>query len=198
MRTMVLTRFALLFVGCSSKSLVTVESFSDGVHRISSDLLRNSDFEREQNKTVLFTSMVNIDDFKQSSKFGRLFSESLMTDFKIHGWRVIEYRGNDIVTLAQNGEFMLNRGRLRHLKGDMLILLGTYGVIQDVLVVNTRLIDAKTYELVSAASVTIDDKEIIEMTKEHEDKNVTLPRKYTIDVYRDDCKDEEFCWRSIP
>ena len=190
--------FLLLFtlLGCTTKSLVTVKTFSDGVHRISSDLLDNSDKTDDRNKTVLFTSMVNIDDMSKSSKFGRLFSESLMTDFKIHGWRVLEYRGSDIVTMANNGEFLLNRGRLRKISGDALILVGTYGIIHDRLVVNTRLIDAKRFELVSAASVTIDDGEIVDMARE--ETRPVKPKRYTIDVYKDRCEDEEFCWRTLP
>ncbi len=199
MKWLISTIILVLLLGCSTKSLITVKSFTEGVHQISSDLLQNADFEREKNKTVLFTSMVNIDNMEHSSKFGRLFSESLMTDFKINGWRVLEYRGTDIVTLSQHGEFMLNRGKLQELNEDALILVGTYGLVKGDLVVNTRLINSNVSELISAASITIHDRDIITMAYEKEDVNITkIEKAYTIDVLRDDCSDEEFCWRTLP
>ena len=199
MKWLISTIFLTLLLGCSTKSLITVKSFTEGVHQISSDLLQNADFERERNKTVLFTSMVNIDNMENSSKFGRLFSESLMTDFKINGWRVLEYRGTDIVTLSQHGEFMLNRGKLQELNQDVLILVGTYGLVKGDLVVNTRLINSNVSELISAASITIHDRDIITMAYEKEDVNTTkIEKAYTINVLRDDCSDEEFCWRTLP
>ncbi len=199
MKYLISTVILVLLLGCSTKSLITVKSFTEGVHQVSSDLLQNANFEREKNKTVLFTSMVNIDNMKNSSKFGRLFSESLMTDFKINGWRVIEYRGTDIVTLSKHGEFMLNRGKLKELNQDVLILVGTYGLVKGDLVVNTRLINSGVSELISAASVSIHDKDIITMAYEKEDIDAAkLEQAYTIDVLRDDCSDEDFCWRTLP
>ncbi len=199
MKYLISTISLILLLGCSSRSLITVQSFGEGVHRISSDLLQNADFENEKNRTVLFTSMVNIDNLEHSSKFGRLFSESLMTDFKLNGWRVIEYRGTDIVTLSQNGEFMLNRGKLQDINSNVLILVGTYGLLKGDLVVNTRLINSDVSELISAASITIHDRELINMAYEKEDIDIRQVEKaYTIDVLRDDCSDEEFCWRTLP
>lgn len=199
MKWFISTIISILLLGCSTRSLVTVASFSEGVHQVSSDLLQNADFESQKSKTVLFTSMVNIDNMEHSSKFGRLFSESLMTDFKINGWRVLEYRGTDIVTLSQHGEFMLNRGKLQDLSGDVLILVGTYGLVKGDLVVNTRLINSNVSELISAASITIHDRDIIDMAYEKEDINITkIEKNYTINVLRDDCSDEEFCWRTLP
>jgi TolB-like protein len=199
MKWLISTLILALLLGCSTKSLITVTSFTEGVHQVSSDLLQNADFERERNKTVLFTSMVNIDNMEHSSKFGRLFSESLMTDFKINGWRVLEYRGTDIVTLSQHGEFMLNRGKLQDLNQNVLILVGTYGLVKGDLVVNTRLITSNASELISAASVTIHDRDIIDMAYEKDDINAKkLDKAYTINVLRDDCSDEEFCWRTLP
>ncbi len=199
MKWLISTTILILLLGCSTRSLVVVQSFSQGVHQVSADLLQNADFEAQKSKTVLFTSMVNIDNMENSSKFGRLFSESLMTDFKINGWRVLEYRGTDIVTLSQHGEFMLNRGKLRELSGDVLVLVGTYGLVKGDLVVNTRLINSSVSEVISAASVTIHDKDIIDMAYEKEDINTTkIEKNYTINVLRDDCSDEEFCWRTLP
>ena len=199
MKWIIATITLILLLGCSTKSLITVKSFGEGVHEISSDLLQNADFEKEKSKTILFTSMVNIDNMQHSSKFGRLFSESLMTDFKINGWRVLEYRGTDIVTLSQHGEFMLNRGKLQELNQDVLVFVGTYGLVKGDLVVNTRIINSNVSELISAASVTIHDKDIITMAYEKEDVNLSKVKKaYTIDVLRNDCSDEEFCWRTLP
>lgn len=189
----------ILLGGCSTKSLVPVRNFTDGVHTISSDLLAQTKEDMVKNKTIVFTSMVDIDNMEHSSKFGRLFSESLMTDFKIRGWRVIEYRGTDIVSRSQNGEFMLNRGRLQNIDQGALILVGTYGLYNGDLVVNTRLVSSDVKELVSAASVTIHDRNIVDMAYTHNQFDAKkIDEAYTIDVKGDDCDETGYCWRILP
>ncbi|MEA1918412.1 MAG: FlgO family outer membrane protein [Campylobacterota bacterium] len=189
----------ILLGGCSTKSLVPVRNFTDGVHTISSDLLAQTGVDMVKNKTIVFTSMVDIDNMEHSSKFGRLFSESLMTDFKIRGWRVIEYRGTDIVSRSQNGEFMLNRGRLQNIDQGALILVGTYGLYNGDLVVNTRLVSSDIKELVSAASVTIHDRNIVDMAYTHNQFDAKkIDEAYTIDVKGDDCDETGYCWRILP
>lgn len=189
----------ILLGGCSTKSLVPVRNFTDGVHTISSDLLAQTKEDMVKNKTIVFTSMVDIDNMEHSSKFGRLFSESLMTDFKIRGWRVIEYRGTDIVSRSQNGEFMLNRGRLQNIDQGALILVGTYGLYNGDLVVNTRLVSSDIKELVSAASVTIHDRNIVDMAYTHNQFDAKkIDEAYTIDVKGDDCDETGYCWRILP
>lgn len=189
----------ILLGGCSTKSLVPVRNFTDGVHTISSDLLAQTKEDMVKNKTIVFTSMVDIDNMEHSSKFGRLFSESLMTDFKIRGWRVIEYRGTDIVSRSQNGEFMLNRGRLQNIDQGALILVGTYGLYNGDLVVNTRLVSSDIKELVSAASVTIHDRNIVDMAYTHNQFDAKkIDEAYTIDVKGDDCHETGYCWRILP
>lgn len=189
----------IILGGCSTKSLVPVRNFTDGVHTISSDLLAQAGEDIVKNKTIIFTSMVDIDNMEHSSKFGRLFSESLMTDFKIRGWRVIEYRGTDIVTRSQNGEFMLNRGRLQKVDPNALILVGTYGLYDGNLVVNTRLVSSDVKELISAASITIHDREIVDMAYPQNELNAKkIDKAYTIDVKADDCHQTGYCWRVLP
>lgn len=186
----------LLLGGCASKSLVKVQNFSDGVHRISHDLLTNVDPGLIENRTVLFTSLVNVDDFSNSSKFGRLFSESLMTDFKIDGWHVIEYRGTDIVTLAESGEFILNRARLKAVAGDVLVFAGTYGEMKSSMVVNCRLIGTDDNKIVSAASIRINDPEIVAPAHDSACSGADCkPRGIRVEA--DDCRRGERCWREF-
>ncbi|MBN2894979.1 MAG: hypothetical protein JXK05_03685 [Campylobacterales bacterium] len=182
-----------LLSACAPKSLVDVPNFKEGVQRISTNLLYGVDQPLHE-RIVVLTSLVGIDDLEHSSSFGRLFSESLMTDFKLKGWRVIEYRGTDIVTLSKEGEFLLNRGRLKEVPQNALVLVGTYGRYKEALLVNTRLIDLNANELLSAASVSINDPETLRMALfDINDSGV-----YRVDVKPDDCKSAHHCWSVLP
>ncbi len=190
--TLLIAALWLLF-GCAPKSLVDVSNFKEGVQRISTNLLYGVEHPLNE-RIVVLTSLVGIDDLEHSSSFGRLFSESLMTDFKLRGWRVIEYRGTDIVTLSKEGEFLLNRGRLKDVPKEALVLVGTYGRYKEALVVNTRLIDLNANELLSAASVSIHDAESLRMALL--ETNTTAP--YRVDIKADDCKSAHQCWSVLP
>ena len=174
---------------CSSKKMMPKAlTFPDSVKVVADELQK--DLGVRKNETIIFTSLVNLNDFKESSNFGRLFSESLMTQLSRYGYSVMEYRGDSIVTKSTKGEFKLNRARIKPISNsNIAILVGTYSKIDKNMIVNVRIVDKKTNILVAAASVYIPSNEV--------QKPIIIKKKekFTIHIVQSTCSDTDYCWK---
>jgi TolB-like protein len=94
--------------------------------------------------------------------FGRALTECLITSFEQQGFRIIEIRKTNEVHLEKrNGEYYLSRD-LKEIKKSVpfsRVLVGTYSVAYDTVILNTRLIDAVTGKILgsSAKEISIDE-----------------------------------------
>lgn len=118
---------------------------------------------------IVVTSLVDVDDLRQSSDFGRLYSDSMITNFKRLGWNVIDFRGVKLVAKTKKGELYLDRGKLKNTPKDSVVFVGTYGQYStkatteysesnNGLLINVRLLDKMTNEVISASNVQLNDK----------------------------------------
>ncbi|MBU1657626.1 hypothetical protein KKG72_01060 [bacterium] len=179
-----------LLTGCQSKSLHYAPTFPSGV-KIVADELSKGMLDYRNHKLVL-TSLVDLNNFKESSNFGRLFSESLMTQMTLRGNHVIEFRGDDIVTKTQHGEFKLNRARIQSIEDkDILILVGTYSKMDDSVIVNVRIIEKNSNILVSAASA------YIPFTETQKPKIIKEKDKFMVQLVPSRCSKSEYCWKDL-
>ena len=178
------------FTSCATKSINYTTTFPTGVEIIANELDR--EMHGNIDSQIAFTSLVNLDDFKESNKFGRLFSESLMTQMELRGFNVIEYRGDTLVTKNEKGEFHLNRARVSAIKDEnILVLVGTYSEMDDNVVVNVRIIQRNNLELVSAASVYMPERCGPSRCKP------VAKKVHHIELIKSDCARGEYCWRDI-
>lgn len=104
-------------------------------------------------------TFVNLDDLYNTSTFGRVYAEQLMSELTMRGFDVVELRHSDALQfLATTGEFALSRDvavvrRARDLGG---IVAGTYAVSPIRVYVNARLIDPATSMVLTAGSVEME------------------------------------------
>jgi len=102
------------------------------------------------------TSLVNLDDLTNSSSFGRMFGEQLISELAMMGYDVIELRHADALHfMADSGEFALSRdiAFLRQSRDLSGLVVGTYTESPVRIYVNARLIDPSTSRVLSAGSV---------------------------------------------
>ncbi len=181
---------SFMFIGCQMKSLTYVETFPNAVLEISDQL--SNDITNYDDSTILFTSLVDLNDLKESSNFGRLFSESLMTEMARKGYSVAEYRGDNIVTRAQKGEFRLNRAKVKTDIGkNVLVMVGTYSKMDENVIVNVRIVDNNSSMLISAASA------YIPLLGNESSRVVKKKKNYRLQIVPSDCTKSEYCWRDI-
>lgn len=102
------------------------------------------------------TTFVNVDDLYNTSTFGRMYGEQLMSELAMRGYDVIELRHSDALQFMNNtGEFALSRdsGMVRRSQELGGIVVGTYVVSPVRVYINARLVDPSSSLVLSAASV---------------------------------------------
>lgn len=108
---------------------------------------------------LIFTTLVNLDDLRQTSKFGRTMSESLATQLFQHGYGVVELRKvANIMIQDHNGEMILSRdaARLARQYEANAIVAGTYSLTPKTVIVNVKLLDVGSQEVLSVAGMELE------------------------------------------
>lgn len=102
------------------------------------------------------TTFVNIDDLYNSSTFGRMIGEQLISELTMRGFDVIELRHSDALQFIDSaGEFAMSREfrAVRPERNLSAVVVGTYVVSPVRVYLNTRLVDPATSLVLSAGSV---------------------------------------------
>ncbi len=113
---------------------------------------------------IAVTTFVEIDNLYQSSTFGRILAEQLISELSMRGYNVIEIRMSDAVQIIEDqGELGLSR-ESNVIKGNQDIsglVVGTYAVSPNRVYVNSRLIDPRSSGILSVGSVEMNKTEEI-------------------------------------
>lgn len=188
-KTLLAILLLVVFSACESKKAPEHPiTFDDAVTKVAKTLAHHMSITVD--KTIVFTSLVDLNNLKESSNFGRVFSESLMTQLSQRGFDVMEYRGNEIVTKTRKGEFKLNRAKVQTIADeDILILVGTYSQLENETIVNVRIINKETNILESAAGISIP------LNKTLESHIISNNNDYVAQIIPSECARDEYCWK---
>ncbi len=170
MRYLVLLSILLfIFLGCSSKcgvmnecgakikhNVMHTRDIFEAVKFVSDELLLDA---KVKENNIIITSFVNLHKLKETSKFGRIFSENLINYTTKKGFSVADFRGQKFVSLNENGEFFLTRdvAKLNEKVKNKYVLVGTYAPYKNGVLVNARLIDNISGVVISASTVAVVD-----------------------------------------
>lgn len=105
---------------------------------------------------IAVTTFVDIDNLYQSSTFGRILGEQLMSELSMLGYNVIELRQAEAMQIMYDqGELGLSRDihTLKKHRDLSAIVVGTYAISPVRVYVNARLLDPETSMIVSVGSV---------------------------------------------
>lgn len=107
------------------------------------------------NGPIGVTTMVNLDDLYNTSSFGRMYAEQMISELAMRGFDVVELRHADALQfLADSGEFALSRdvGAIKRAQNLSGVVVGTYTASPERVYVNVRMIDPSSSMIVSSAS----------------------------------------------
>lgn len=107
---------------------------------------------------IILTSMVNLEDLYATSAFGRTMTESLSTTLFKYGFRVAEIRKTPSVFIRnQEGEMVLSRDVALLAENQAVhgIISGTYSLTPTTVIINVRLLDAASQEVLSVAGMEL-------------------------------------------
>lgn len=115
---------------------------------------------------IAFSSFVDLKKLTRTSSFGRYLSEQLMTEFQQHGFSVIEVRKSTSIQVQEKrGEYGLSR-ELDEIAPEVAartLITGTYTVAGDHILVNAKLLDNKTAQLLSSATMLFPKNSLAEL-----------------------------------
>ncbi|OGR08004.1 MAG: hypothetical protein A2511_06165 [Deltaproteobacteria bacterium RIFOXYD12_FULL_50_9] len=148
--------------GCSSRRPQTVSVMSPDFFGISEEiavqLSHNDRQSAGSGQRLILTTMVNIDDFSKTSRFGRTLTEALATRLFQHGYGVAEIRKAAEVMIKDNsGELMLTRdlAMLSNQHSVEAVVVGTYSLTPNSVILNVKLLDATSEDVISVAGLEI-------------------------------------------
>jgi len=150
--------------GCSAgQAPQTVSSLTPDFFGVGEELARQLIAHRHdgsgEGERLIFTSLVNLDDLRQTSKFGRTLSESMATQLFQHGYGVVELRKTaNIMLQTNNGEMILSRDASRIAKQyeANAIVAGTYSLTPKTVILNIKLLDVNSNAVLSVAGMELE------------------------------------------
>ncbi len=113
---------------------------------------------------IVVTTFVDVNNLYETSSFGRILSEQLISELSMRGFNVIELRLAEALQIMHDkGEFGLSRdtATLKREHKISTIVTGTYASSPDRVYLNVRLIDPKTSFITSVGSVEMSKSEEI-------------------------------------
>ncbi|MEA3383592.1 MAG: FlgO family outer membrane protein [Campylobacterota bacterium] len=173
---------SLLLVGCSTKEPFLLDdqaneqtniiedsqsgdsfnNLNDVIIKIADQLLLSNTL-IDSKTSIILTSFVDLNSLDKTKLFGRIISESMFNELHVRNFKVTDFRGQDAVTVNDDGEFHITRD-VEKLKDSIeaieYILVGTYTEFEnESLLLNGRIIDSLSGELISSARVIFKPKD---------------------------------------
>ena len=180
MRYLYIIFLVIFFVGCSSNQLfkktdpviekVRIADYNEpyaktdmiyqnlnGAIDAIADELFVSNINKKEKTSVILTSFVDLDNFEKTTTFGRILGESLFNELHIRNFKIIDFRGQDAVSVNSSGEFHITRdvNKLKdHIEFVKYIVVGTYVKFEhNSILINARILDSESGEVISTARV---------------------------------------------
>jgi TolB-like protein len=136
------------------KNIITQTSLEATINSLATQMMRNK--KMLTSKPVLITSFVRLDNFKKTTEFGRIVSESMINEMSNRGFNIIEYRGQMSVSINEKGEYFITRNpyKLKDKVPNTYIVVGTYSRQYGKVMLNARVIDNITGKIISSSRAT--------------------------------------------
>ncbi|WP_368030274.1 FlgO family outer membrane protein [Arcobacter sp. s6] len=138
----------------NQKYVTTQNTLEATITSLAAQMMQNK--KMDTNKPVLITSFVRLDEFKKTTEFGRVISESLINELSNRGFNIIEFRGQMAVSINDEGEYFISR-KPHEIKGSIpntYVVVGTYSRQAGKIMLNARVIDNITGKIISSARST--------------------------------------------
>jgi len=154
---------AMLVAGCAApKRGSTVSVLSPDFFGFGDDLARqlvaNRQDGRKSGERLILTTFVNLDDLYETSGFGRTLTEALSTSLFKQGFGIAEIRkAPGLYVKSKSGELTLTRDAslIAQKQEAQAIVAGTYSLTPTTVIVNVRMIDAGSSDVISVGALEL-------------------------------------------
>ncbi len=158
-----LALLGLVLAGCAKVRTggtvsVATPNFFGIAEALALQLKQNGKRSFSGNRQLLMTTVVDIDDLYRTCRFGRTLTEALANQLFQHGFGVVEVRkASHLMVKKGGGELILTRDTSL-MVGEQraeAVVVGTYSLTPDSVIVGLRMIDPETEEVLSVAGLEI-------------------------------------------
>jgi TolB-like protein len=135
-----------------AEATITSQSTLEGtISSLAMQMMQNKKI--NTNKAFIVTSFVRLDNLKKTTEVGRILSESMLNELSIRGFNITEFRGQLSVSVNNNGEYFITRDptKLKNAIQNTYVVVGTYSRQYKRIMVNARVIDNMTGQVISSA-----------------------------------------------
>lgn len=147
---------------------------------------------------IAVTAFVSLNQLNKTSQFGRVLGESFYNELFVRGFNVLDFRGQNAISVNASGEFFITRdiNKLSKEVKNSYVLVGTYAPFGKGVVINARVIDNSDGKVVASARsiyVTPYLCEIFESCSNNASQQQTIPaskatiKPKTIKITTDNC-----------
>jgi TolB-like protein len=129
-----------------------------GTKYMASEISTNMRKQKMAEIPVVITTFVDLNDLAKTSVFGRMMAEKMIDEMSRQGFHVVEFRrAQDIFIKKDGGEFILTRdvAEIASVTKARAVLAGTYIVTINSIIINARLIDIKSPQVLATVSYEI-------------------------------------------
>lgn len=133
------------------------------IHELGQGLMDNS-AEPMADYGLVVTSFVNLNKLYATSAFGRLLAELMLTEMQTSGLDLVDVRMSSALQIRQgHGEYGLSRDmdQLAYVHDAQAVIVGTYNVVGDRVIVNVRLLHYGDGKVLAASSTVIPLDEVV-------------------------------------
>ncbi len=137
-----------------SQDITNQRTLESTITSLATQMMRNKKI--DVNKPILITSFVRLDEFKKTTEFGRVVSESLINELSNRGFNITEFRGQMAVSINDEGEYFISRKphELKNKIPNTYVVVGTYSRQSGKTMLNARVIDNITGKVITSARAT--------------------------------------------
>ncbi len=127
--------------------------FDDTVVQLADMLLTSNRIPKKDMGSIAITSFVDLHNLSNTSSFGRSLSESFFNELFVRGFNIADFRGQKALRVNPTGEFFITRDtkRIANKVQNSYVLVGTYTVTDNKVLINARIMDNITGQIVASA-----------------------------------------------
>jgi TolB-like protein len=127
--------------------------FDETVVQLADMLLTSSKIPKEDMGSIAITSFVDLHNLSRTSGFGRSLSETFFNELFVRGFNIADFRGQRALRVNPTGEFYITRDtkRIANKVQNSYVLVGTYTIADEQVLINARIMDNVTGQIVASA-----------------------------------------------
>jgi len=132
------------------------QNLNGAIVAMADQLFTSNTHTKKQTKLIL-TSFVDLNQLNKTTTFGRILGESMFNELHIRKFKIIDFRGQDAISVNADGEFHITRdtSKLKDtIESAEYIVVGTYTKFEGKsILINARILDSISGMVISTARI---------------------------------------------